>query len=126
MEHKEKPEPKESESAKGGAKKEATSLAIIKTVGLIVFLAALVNGGIWIGLGVGILDFIFIVLLESIYYESSAFVRSHLREQLFKILFVLLGIATLVILVVLFSRSLFEGFIALIAVIILLLMLNRE
>lgn len=107
-------------------KKEKTSLQIIKSIGFISGLIALIYGHILIGVGIFFLDYIIITILESVYYDSSDLVRYHLRLILIKIFFVILAIAALIILIILFSRSLFEGFIALIAVIILCLLILKD
>ncbi len=84
--------------------KEATSLTIIKAIGLVLVIVALLNGGIWVALGVGLLDFVFILIIESTFYSDHPWVRHGVRRDLSKTFIILLGITTLVILFILFFR----------------------
>ena len=105
---------------------EPTSLVIIKTIGLITFIASLINQGLLIGIGVGLLIFVIITIIESTIYNEHHLVRYYMRGYLFAGIIVILGIITVIVIGVLFSRSLFQGFMALISVIILWLLVSKK
>jgi hypothetical protein len=119
--------PEELDSGKVGVKKEETSLSIIKGVGLILTIWTLIDGDYWwAGVVVGLICFVIIKIIEEWVYSKNNLIRHHSRLILIKIFLILLGIATITVLIVLFSRSLFEGFIALIAVTILLFLVLKD
>lgn len=107
-------------------KKEATSLQVIKFIGGISCILGYIYLGPWAAGGILIFDLIVIAILEAVYYDNTEFVRWHLRESVSKGVFFLIALALLVVVGILFSRSLFQGFVALIAVIILWLLISRD
>lgn len=117
---------KNEESTNKTETKEPIVLAIIKSVGLILCLGAFYEFGIWIGIGVGLIDLIIILILKETVYSESEIIKHGTRNSAFKGLVILSFIISLIVIAVLFSRSLFEGFIALVAVIILIILIQNS
>jgi hypothetical protein len=114
------------ENNRENKKKEPLPLAITKAIGLVLCLWGFYEFGLLVGIVIGLIDFVIIVLLEATIFSEDGLVKHVYMTNLMTILIKLGFVGAVIVVGVLFYRSLFQGFVALIALLILVYFINKD